>query len=74
MLGQIDEKKKLTQDQYTIIYMQASLYEPDPAHSFFGSHYKALRAIKAKYDPHDLFVVAEGVGSVEWDRDLRCRV
>ena len=54
--------------------MQASLYEPDPAHSFFGSHYKALRAIKAKYDPDDLFVVAQGVGSREWDKDLLCRV
>ena len=38
------------------------MFEPDPAHSFFGAHYDALRAIKAKYDPNDLFIVAQGVG------------
>ncbi|KAI0787901.1 FAD-binding domain-containing protein [Fomes fomentarius] len=53
---------------------EASLYEPNPAHSFFGSHYQALRAIKAIYDPIDLFVVPEGVGSREWDAQLRCRI
>lgn len=53
---------------------QASLYEPNPAHSFFGSHYKALRAIKAIYDPIDLFVVPEGVGSGDWDVHLHCRI
>ena len=53
--------------------IQASLYEPNPAHSFFGSHYKKLRAIKAVYDPFDLFIVAEGVGSDEWDGSLTCR-
>lgn len=52
---------------------QASLFEPDFKHSFFGSHYDALRDIKRVYDPIDLFVVAEGVGSDEWDKELRCR-
>ena len=54
--------------------LQASMFEPDPAHSFFGAHYDTLREIKAKYDPDDLFVVAQGVGSREWDKDLLCRV
>ena len=26
------------------------------------------------YDPTRLFVVAEGVGSEDWDPDLRCRL
>ncbi|RPD75198.1 FAD-binding domain-containing protein [Lentinus tigrinus ALCF2SS1-7] len=54
-------------------FNEASLYEPDPAHSFFGSHYTKLRAIKSVYDPIDLFIVAEGVGSDEWDKTLTCR-
>ncbi|RPD61129.1 FAD-binding domain-containing protein [Lentinus tigrinus ALCF2SS1-7] len=52
---------------------EASPYEPDPAHSFFGSHYEKLRAIKAIYDPTDLFIVLEGVASDEWDESLTCR-
>ncbi|RDX57543.1 hypothetical protein OH76DRAFT_52559 [Lentinus brumalis] len=52
---------------------EASLYEPDSAHSFFGSHYDQLRAIKAIYDPVDLFIVVEGVASNEWDGNLTCR-
>ena len=53
---------------------KASLYEPNPKQTFFGSHYQKLRAIKHKYDPSDLFVVVEGVGSDEWDGSLNCRL
>ena len=55
---------------YTV---KASRYEPDPAHSFFGTHYPKLKAIKALYDPTDLFIVEEGVGSERWDGSLNCR-
>ncbi|KAI0711904.1 FAD-binding domain-containing protein [Cerioporus squamosus] len=54
-------------------FNEASLYEPNPAHSFFGSNYKKLRAIKVIYDPGDLLIVAEGVASDEWDKSLTCR-
>jgi len=54
-------------------FNEASLYEEDPKRTFFGSHYPKLEAIKTKYDPHGLFVVAEGVGSDEWDSSLNCR-
>ena len=40
----------------------------------FGDHYPTLKLIKDKYDPNRLFVVAEGVGSEDWDADLRCRL
>ncbi|RPD75195.1 FAD-binding domain-containing protein [Lentinus tigrinus ALCF2SS1-7] len=53
---------------------EASMFEPDSRHAFFGEHYDQLRAVKRKYDPIDLFVVAEGVGADEWDEELRCRV
>ncbi|KXN89767.1 hypothetical protein AN958_05307 [Leucoagaricus sp. SymC.cos] len=52
---------------------EASLYEPDFRKSFFGSHYNQLRAIKQKYDPKLMFLVAEGVGSEDWDGSLTCR-
>lgn len=52
---------------------QASLYEKDFKNTFFGSHYRKLKAIKDKYDPQGLFLVASGVGSDEWDGSLNCR-
>jgi hypothetical protein len=53
--------------------IKAFAYELNPRETFFGSHYEWLKAIKKKYDPNDLFLVVEGVGSDEWDEDLRCR-
>jgi len=41
---------------------------------FFGDHYATLKYIKDNYDPDRLFVVVEGVGSEDWDPDLRCRL
>ena len=52
---------------------QGSLYERNFKKSYFGSHYPKLKQIKDKYDPSSLFVVASGVGSDEWDAELRCR-
>lgn len=52
---------------------QGSLVEPDPLQAFFGDHHTELRAIKAVYDPIDMFVVAEGIGSDEWDAELVCK-
>jgi len=55
-------------------FNEASLYEDDPKRVFFGSHYDRLKVIKDRYDPLAMFVVAEGVGSDQWDVDLNCRV
>jgi len=52
---------------------EGSLYELDFKKSYFGTHYDKLELIKNKYDPSSLFVVASGVGSDKWDRDLTCR-
>ncbi|KAH7914858.1 hypothetical protein BJ138DRAFT_1143106 [Hygrophoropsis aurantiaca] len=54
-------------------FNEASLFEENWQYTFFGTHYPKLKAIKDKYDPYRLFVVAEGVGSEEWDGDLNCR-
>lgn len=53
---------------------EASLYEKDFKKAFFGPHYPRLKAIKQVYDPDDLFLVAEGVGSDDWDKSLSCRL
>ena len=50
------------------------MFEPEPQRAFFGEHYPRLKEIKKKYDPHALFVVIEGIGSEDWDAELRCRI
>ncbi|KAH9911306.1 FAD-binding domain-containing protein [Epithele typhae] len=54
-------------------FNEASTLEPDFRQVFFGSNYPALKKVKARYDPHQLFVVNKGVGSEDWDADLACR-
>ncbi|KAK7470124.1 hypothetical protein VKT23_001565 [Stygiomarasmius scandens] len=53
-------------------FNEASLYESDPQHTFFGDHYERLEEIKDRYDPSGLFIVVEGVGSERWDSSLNC--
>ncbi|KAI1797904.1 FAD-binding domain-containing protein [Ganoderma leucocontextum] len=55
-------------------FNEASLVEPHPLQAFFGDHHVQLRQIKAIYDPIDMFVVREGIGSDEWDADLVCKL
>ncbi|KAF7324646.1 FAD-binding domain-containing protein [Mycena kentingensis (nom. inval.)] len=57
-------------------YSNEADIEPDFQTTFFGSapSYAKLSAIKRKYDPHDLFIVAAGVGSERWDQWGLCRV
>ncbi|KAF8963273.1 hypothetical protein BDZ97DRAFT_1661819 [Flammula alnicola] len=80
ILQAIDRLKKntdvldqLTEDSGSFLN-EGSLHERDFKKSFFGSHYSKLKDIKTKYDPTSLFVVVSGVGSDDWDKDLRCRV
>ncbi|KAL0058501.1 hypothetical protein AAF712_014818 [Marasmius tenuissimus] len=52
---------------------EGSFYEPNPQRTFFGDHYNRLMEIKDQYDPSELFLVANGVGSDRWDKGLNCR-
>ncbi|KAF9222133.1 FAD-binding domain-containing protein [Gyrodon lividus] len=54
-------------------FNEASLFEINWQETFFGSHYSTLKGIKNKYDPYKLFIVAEGVGSDDWNKELTCR-
>mgnify|MGYP001603612477 FL=1 len=48
---------------------ESSFFEQDWQHSFWGSNYSKLAAIKKQYDPEGLFFVHHGVGSEEWSED-----
>ncbi|KAF9236143.1 hypothetical protein BU15DRAFT_64240 [Melanogaster broomeanus] len=78
--GLIDQLQKGIQTMYDLTpndsayFNEASLFEINWKETFFGSHYSALKDIKNEYDPFKLFVVAEGVGSDDWDKELTCRL
>ncbi|RDX55832.1 FAD-binding domain-containing protein, partial [Lentinus brumalis] len=55
-------------------FNEASLVEPDPLRAFFGDHRARLKAIKRIYDPIDMFVVPEGIGSDDFDDALVCKL
>lgn len=48
---------------------EASYFDENWQHQYWGEHYAQLSRIKAKYDPQGLFVVHHGVGSEAWSRD-----
>ncbi|KAJ7056672.1 FAD-binding domain-containing protein [Mycena amicta] len=55
-------------------YSNEADIEPHFQTTFFGPNYAKLSAIKARYDPKDLFIVAAGVGSERWDEMGLCTV
>ncbi|KIJ13624.1 hypothetical protein PAXINDRAFT_100587 [Paxillus involutus ATCC 200175] len=77
--GMIDQLKGWIKAMYDLTpddgayFNEASLFEINWQETFFGSHYSTLKSIKNKYDPYKLFVVAEGVGSDDWNKGLTCR-
>ncbi|KIK78334.1 hypothetical protein PAXRUDRAFT_164262 [Paxillus rubicundulus Ve08.2h10] len=80
IVGAIDQLKGWIKTMYDLTpndgayFNEASLFEINWKETFFGSHYSTLKNIKNKYDPYKLFVVAEGVGSDDWNKQLTCRV
>jgi len=48
---------------------ESSFFEADWQTSYWGPHYRRLRAIKDTYDPDGLFFVHHGVGSEAWSDD-----
>ena len=48
---------------------ESNFFEKDWPHSYWGTNYERLRAIKQEYDPEGLFFVHHGVGSEDWSED-----
>ena len=49
------------------VYMnEGDFRQPDFQTQFYESNYQALKGIKKKYDPHDLFYATTAVGSEAW--------
>jgi hypothetical protein len=48
---------------------ESNFFEKDWQHSYWGTNYERLRAIKRQYDPDGLFFVHHGVGSEDWSDD-----
>ncbi|KAL4806168.1 chanoclavine-I synthase oxidoreductase protein [Aspergillus unguis] len=47
--------------------------EPDFQGAYWGPNYKRLLEIKREWDPEDLFICRQGVGSENWDAEGMCR-
>ena len=48
---------------------EADFQQPDFQNVFYGANYPTLKAIKKKYDPHDMFYAITAVGSENWHED-----
>ena len=48
---------------------ESNFFEKDWQHSYWGTNYPRLLAIKRQYDPDGLFFVHHGVGSEGWSGD-----
>jgi hypothetical protein len=48
---------------------ESSYFEPNWQRSYWGDHYRRLKAVKEKYDPNGLFYVHHGVGTEGWSAD-----
>jgi len=62
------ELRKIVPDPGSYV-SESNYFNDDWQSSFWGSNYRQLRGVKAKYDPDGLFFVHHGVGSEEWSAD-----
>lgn len=66
--------KATTEDDAGSYMSEGDVREPNFQTTFYGGNYAKLKAIKAIYDPNELFIVGAGVGSENWDEDGLCRL
>jgi len=64
----MDELRKIAPNAGSCV-SETNFFERSWQQSFWGPNYPKLRAVKAKYDPADLFFVHHGVGSEDWSAD-----
>jgi FAD/FMN-containing dehydrogenase len=48
---------------------ESDYFNADWGRAFWGENHPRLKAAKAKYDPHGLFIVHHGVGAEDWSAD-----
>ncbi|KAL5048960.1 hypothetical protein BDW71DRAFT_176885 [Aspergillus fruticulosus] len=70
------QQRKMTEDYIPTLmalapgsgaYMnEGDFRQPNWQEAFYGSNYNALRKVKAKYDPNEVFYASKAVGSDEW--------
>lgn len=58
----------------TFSLAQPDLLVPDWQAANWGSNYPRLLRLKQRYDPQNLFIVKQGVGSEFWDDNQLCRL
>jgi FAD/FMN-containing dehydrogenase len=64
----MDELLKVIEDAGSYV-SESDFFEPKWGHSFWGTNYSRLAAVKRKYDPEGLFFVHHGIGSEAWSPD-----
>ena len=72
----VDLLQTVTEGEESGCYMnEADANEPNWQQKFFGPRqlYDRLKSIKRKFDPNDLFICKNCVGSEDWTDDLNCR-
>jgi FAD/FMN-containing dehydrogenase len=62
------ELRKLVSDPGSYV-SESDYFESDWQRAHWGANYARLAAVKAAYDPDDLFIVHHGVGSERWSDD-----
>lgn len=62
------ELRKFVPDPASYV-SESNYFNPAWEQAFWGSNFRKLRAVKAKYDPDGLFFVHHGVGSDAWGSD-----
>ena len=56
----VDELRHVAPDGGSYV-SESNYFEPNYGHSYFGTNYPRLQAIKKRYDPHNFFRVRNGV-------------
>jgi FAD/FMN-containing dehydrogenase len=67
------ELRRLVPDAGSYV-SESNYFNPRWQTAYWGSHYRRLRAVKAKYDPDGLFIGHNGVGSEDWSADGFTRI